>query len=81
MFQKGGRFRAAFFYRRQTLLSYRTSESSVFSIQGEGVRGVPGGPPGDPGGSPGGPRGGRGGPKLKIIKIYEDPKRPHNSGF
>jgi hypothetical protein len=51
---KGGRFRAAFFLCRQTLLSYRTSESSFFSIQGEGVRGVPGGPRGAPGGSPGG---------------------------
>jgi hypothetical protein len=78
MFQKGGRFRAAFFLCRQTLLSYRTSESSVFSIQGVG--GVPGGPRGPPGGPRGG-RGGPGGPKKKIIEIYEDPKRPHNSGF
>jgi hypothetical protein len=67
MVSKGGRIRAAFFYRRQKLLSYRTSESSVFSIQGGGVRG--------------GPRGGPGGPKTKCIKIYEYPKRPHNSGF
>jgi hypothetical protein len=59
---KSGRFRAAFFFRLQTLLSYRTSESSFFSIQGEGVRGGPGGPPGDPGGSPGGAGGGRGCP-------------------
>jgi hypothetical protein len=63
---KDGRIRAAFFYRRQTLLSYRTSESSFFSIQGEGgPGGVPGGAPGGargPGGSPGGSRGG---PKLK----------------
>jgi hypothetical protein len=51
---KGGRFRAAFFFRLQTLLSYRTSESSFFSIQGGGVRGVPGGPRGVPGGGPGG---------------------------
>jgi hypothetical protein len=33
------------------------------------------------GGSPGGVGGSQGGPKLKLIKIYEDPKRPHNSGF
>jgi hypothetical protein len=77
MFQKGGRFRAAFFYRRQTLLSYRTSESSVFSIQGGGVRGGPGGPPGAPGGVGGVP----GVTKKKKTEIYEDPKRPHNSGF
>jgi hypothetical protein len=58
MLLKDGRIRAAFFLCRQTLLSYRTSESSVFSIQGEGVRG---GPRGAPGGAPGAPGGSRGG--------------------
>jgi hypothetical protein len=64
---KDGRIRAAFFYRRQTLLSYRTSESSFFSIQGEGgPGGVPGGAPGGGPRAPGGPRGGPGGgPKQK----------------
>jgi hypothetical protein len=82
MLLKDGRIRAAFFLCRQTLLSYRTSESSVFSIQGGGVRGGSrGAPRGAPGGPRGGPRGGPGGPKTKFIKIYEDPKRPHNSGF
>jgi hypothetical protein len=52
-----------------------------FRFRGRGSGGVPGGPPGGPGGAPGGPGGVPGGPKLRFIKFYEDPKRPHNSGF
>jgi hypothetical protein len=44
--------------------------------------GGPGGGAGGGGGGPGGGPGGvPGGPKRDFIKIYEDPKRPQNSGF
>jgi hypothetical protein len=52
-----------------------------FRFRGEGVRGGPRGAPGGPPGGPGGVGGGPGGPKTEFIKFYEDPKRPHNSGF
>jgi hypothetical protein len=54
---------------------------------GGGVGGFVWGGGGGGGGGVGGGGGGaarappQGGPKLKLIKIYEDPKRPHNSGF
>jgi hypothetical protein len=52
-----------------------------FRFRGEGVRGGPGGVPGGVPGPRGVPGGVPGGSKTKKIKIYEDPKRPHNSGF
>jgi hypothetical protein len=68
---KGDRIRAAFFLCRQTLLSYRTSESSVFSIQGEGVRGGPRGAPGGARGDPGGYRGGTLAVKYRTILKFK----------
>jgi hypothetical protein len=52
-----------------------------FDSGGGGPGGVPGGSPGGSRGPGGVPGGGPGGSKTKKIKIYEDPKRPHNSGF
>jgi hypothetical protein len=52
-----------------------------FDSGGGGPGGSPGGPRGGPGGPGGVPGGVPGGPKPNFIKIYEDPKRPHNSGF